>query len=190
METLKAHNEITEPDERNSFFVDENLRPLTLERIHNEVSKITLNISVPDEIRNHFAQALNLAVYSWFHYQFHVTADFMCMVSVEYALKVKSKKKSSFKQLIALAVNEGWITDDGFGVARRRKSSERSYVQTLVEVLPALRNNYAHGSTTLHNDSLGSLGIAADFINQLFPAEPANLSLYATAQTDHPDLKP
>ena len=93
----------------------------------------------------------------------------MGFVSVEYALQLKSgKKDSSFKHLIQLAVKEGWIQDDGFSIAKLREDNGRSYVETLIEVMPSLRNRLAHGSNMLHNNALASLRICAELINQLF----------------------
>jgi hypothetical protein len=42
------------------------------------------------------------------------------------------------------------------------------YVNALVEALPALRNNYAHGSHDLHNWSLRMIRVVVEIINQLF----------------------
>jgi hypothetical protein len=79
VESLKSLSELTEPDVRNLYFIvtDEVSRAsrLTLEEIHQEVSAIILYESIPPNIRSHFAQAQNLAVYSWFHYPFNVTAQ-------------------------------------------------------------------------------------------------------------------
>lgn len=177
MESLKLLDEITLPDSRNLAFalVDHhgNQRPIDLEYRHRVASAITLNSSVPEAIRDHFAQALNLHVYSWFHYQFHVTSEFMSMVTVEYALREKFKPESrvTFKQLIERAVREGLIQDEGFAIARGEPVSDKRYVEMLVNVLPGIRNDYAHGTYMLHNQSITSLQIAADFINQLFPHE-------------------
>jgi hypothetical protein len=172
MESLKPLQEITEPDVRNTYFVvteaSAKARKLTLADIHEVAHEIVLRETVPEDIRSHFAQAQNLAVYSWFYYPFNVTAQFMAFVSVEYALKQRLKSKGTFKHLIRKAVDEGLIRDEGFAIARHRKNSETKYVETLVEVMPALRNDLAHGSSMLHNNSLSSLRICADFINQLF----------------------
>lgn len=42
------------------------------------------------------------------------------------------------------------------------------YVAGLVDFLPKLRNNYAHGSTNLHNLSLMSIRMVCEIINQLY----------------------
>jgi hypothetical protein len=93
----------------------------------------------------------------------------MGFVSVEFALKEKSGKKASFRSLIKLAVDNGWIKDEGFTIARcQKRPQENSYVETLVEVMPKLRNDLAHGSNMLHNNCMSSLRICAEFINQLY----------------------
>lgn len=43
------------------------------------------------------------------------------------------------------------------------------YVKMLPELLPMVRNEYAHGSTQLHNWALRSFQIVSEIINQLYP---------------------
>lgn len=184
METLKPLANVTNVDVRNTYFVvtsaDTFARKLTLEEIHSIVASITLHEGVPEGIRSHFAQAQNLAIYSWFYYPFNVTAQFMGFVSVELALKQRLNSKASFKHLIRKAVDGGLINDNGFAIAVHREPSSVSYVETLAEVMPDLRNRLAHGSSMLHNNSLSSLRICADFINQLFVQPAANPSIERT----------
>lgn len=172
MESLKELDEICEPDQRNLYFdvVDGEgaaLR-LTLSDIHQRVSSITLHDGVPEEIRSHFAQAQNLALFSWFFYPFNVIAQLMGFVTVEVALKRKSGTNASFRGLIEKAVSEGWIKDDGFAIAKLRENPEGSYVEVLSAAIPHLRNRLAHGTTMHHNNALSSLRICAELINQLF----------------------
>lgn len=173
IEILKTFEALVEPDQRNMYFlVDDgkgNARKLALKDIHEAVNNIQLDDYVPAPIRSHFAQAKNLAVYSWFHYPFNVTAQFMGFVSVEFALKQKfSAERTSLAKLIQRAVDEGLITDDGFSIAALRESNEQSYVESLVDVIPSLRNRLAHGSNMLHSNCISSLQICAEFINQVF----------------------
>jgi len=49
---------------------------------------------------------------------------------------------------------------------------EWDYTAMLVKVLPDLRNDYAHGSKDLHNQSLRTVQIVSEIINQLY-LEPA-----------------
>lgn len=43
------------------------------------------------------------------------------------------------------------------------------YVKMLPKLLSVVRNDYAHGSTELHNWALRSFQIVSEFINQLYP---------------------
>ena len=42
------------------------------------------------------------------------------------------------------------------------------YLKTLPDLVPKLRNKYAHGSTMLHNWSLQSFQLVSEIINQLW----------------------
>lgn len=48
------------------------------------------------------------------------------------------------------------------------------FVSMLVEFLPYVRNDYAHGSTTLHNLALSTIQVVREIINQLY-ARPSEL---------------
>jgi hypothetical protein len=179
MEELKALEELTKPDIRQSFFVGidasgEEVKP-SIESLYERVSAIKLNSEVPAAIQSHFAQAKNLAVYSWYHYPFNVTAQFLALVSVEFALKKRlGKERIGLGKLISTAVEQGLLQDSGFSVSKNGRKSQKRYVETLVEVLPALRNSLAHGSSTLHNHGVSSLVTCAELINQLFPCQQAS----------------
>ncbi len=43
-----------------------------------------------------------------------------------------------------------------------------AYLATLLETMPWLRNHYAHGSKSLHNQSLGTVKLVAEIINQIY----------------------
>ncbi|MEX2163173.1 MAG: hypothetical protein WD823_02865 [Sulfuricaulis sp.] len=43
------------------------------------------------------------------------------------------------------------------------------YLTILLETIPYLRNHYAHGSKSLHNQVLGTLQVVVEIINQIFP---------------------
>jgi hypothetical protein len=175
MEQLKPSAIFTEPDIRNTYpvliYATSQYRKLTFEEFYADVAAISLIDSVPDSIRSHFSQAQNLAAYSWFHFPFNVTAQFLGFVSVEFALKLRFKSDASFKHLIKKAVAEGLVIDTGFTVAANRDPSIDSYVDVLIDVLPNLRNKLAHGSDMLHRNGVQSLRTCAEFINQLFPSK-------------------
>ncbi len=191
MERLKEFDELLNPDERQKAFavinhVSGHYRSRTLRDIHDSAASIKLHGGVPEEIRSHFATALNLLVYSWYFYPFNVTAEFLAFVTVEFALKQRlnpDQKKASFKQLLTKAVAQGLIKDEGFSHVREQPEVDehlaheigmvsepvKSYVETLIKTVPYLRNELAHGTCMLHPNGASSVRICAELINQLFP---------------------
>ncbi|MCG8069369.1 MAG: hypothetical protein JAY84_16080 [Candidatus Thiodiazotropha taylori] len=104
MEVLKELDRITEADERQQHFavVDNQTgeyRRLTLEDVYRQTESIQLHNPVPDKVKSHFSTAKNLLVYSWYHYPFNVTAQFLAFVTVEMALKRKKPGQSPFRKL-------------------------------------------------------------------------------------------
>jgi hypothetical protein len=180
MNRLKPCSELAIPDSR------WNGRPIAA--IYEIASSIRLHPGVPEPVHTHFAAAQNLLAYSWFHYPFNVTAQFMAYVSVEAALKLRyaEQAKSSFRALVKRAIREGTVTDTGFTHVRQRieqteteEATDRRwlaresmqvkpYVDVLTETMPGLRNSFAHGEYMLHNHGAFHVRICAEFINQLF----------------------
>lgn len=48
------------------------------------------------------------------------------------------------------------------------EDNDWDYLSILLEVLPGIRNHYAHGSAYLHNQVLGTLELVSEILNQLF----------------------
>lgn len=198
VEVLKPLSEIGEPDPRNLLRVfinnqtgDE--RRNTLKDMHDAVSGITLDPKVPEEIRSQFAVGQNLAVYAWFYYRFYMNAELQALACIEFALRLKLNPQSpgekNFKAMLRSAVHTGLIKDQGFRFfpvplshgprqipAKGGVVTVSSYSELLVELLPRMRNNLAHGASTLFDGAPGMLRISADIINQLFAGS-------ATSQT-------
>lgn len=51
-----------------------------------------------------------------------------------------------------------------------------NYLSALLRALPSIRNAYAHGSTMLHNQVLGTLELVCEILNQLFEARGVSQS--------------
>lgn len=176
MEKLKPRDQLTTPDERNQNFVvsDEQgtgFRQLTLDDLYAEAISISLLPSVPENVQSHFSGALNLLVYSWFHYPFRSTAESVAFASVEMSLKERFEhpKQRGLRQLLQRAVNDGLISDEGFAdVVPIETDRTEPYCSTLIRVMPNLRNEHAHGTTMLHPNVAVSLRICATLINQLY----------------------
>ena len=125
-EQLKELDQVALPDRRAELFsvtdaTTDVPRPLALSDLHARAALIELHPSVPEFIRSHFATAQNLLLYAWFYYPFTVTAHFMSLVSVEYALRVRfqAHRDEGFKSLVRRAVREGLVRDQGFAHLRR-----------------------------------------------------------------------
>lgn len=199
MEELKPIDDICKPDIRQKYQVildkeEGQARYIELRDYHKAASRIHLHSGVPEEVRNHFATAQNLLVYSWFYYPFNVSAQLQALASVEFALKIKAGlrftpngRPPGLKQLLEKAVKENWISDDNFSEIREMKAQAsgklsfttiegklvETYTETLKECLPKLRNMLAHGDSVLHGQGATWVWICAELINQLFePAEP------------------
>lgn len=170
------------------------VRAMTLEDHWRDVEAFALHEGVPRSIRVHFDTARNLMLYSWLVYRFHPVAELHAFSSVEYALNRRAgtaphRIGPGFKRLLQRAVSEGWIHDDGFRhyrqIAARREEAVpeeaevlgmeevvrpkvQSYVETLVETLPFLRNELAHGSAHLAPSGKRTLALCCDLIDQVF----------------------
>jgi len=159
--------------------------------IHGRLNEIQLAESVPEAIRNHFVTSKHLVLYSWFVYRFIPVAEFHAIASLEYALKLKTGKENwGLKRLLKYAVSEGWVQDNDFEIHRKAQERNRAqsellkehlniepqptvpiegqYTSALIESLPHLRNDYAHGSNTLAPQGYLTLIICAEFINKIY----------------------
>ncbi|MDR9497974.1 MAG: hypothetical protein RI556_02265 [Hydrogenovibrio sp.] len=180
-ESFKAVNEICLVDIRNKYFkyVDRDTGEVTdrkIEDVHSEISSIILSTQVPKEIQSSFNTARKLALYSWYCYAFHQTAEMKAFSSLEEALKLKfGSTNKGLRDLIKKALNHCDIRDRGFQhIAPPEDPESIEYSLKLVDLIPSMRNRLAHGSQTLHNQSGLTLSICADFINQLFTYEKDN----------------
>ncbi len=165
------------------------IRKRTLQDFHHTAESIRLHEGVPEAIRNHFQIARNLILYSWFYYPFNVTAELCAYTSAEYALRLRARdRKTPFAILLKDAVSNGWISDSGFSIPRRKKEALKrfneglpeefqtpvsslgnEYCDTLRKTIPKLRNWLAHGDSMLHEHGALTVRICAELINQLFP---------------------
>lgn len=198
MEKFKELHEVLQPDVRNEHFqiFDKNFddfRENELKDIHTQLSDIQLSDGVPENVRDYFITSKHLSLYSWFVYRFIPVAEFHAITSLEFALKEKCKKpKWGLKRLLSYAVQNGWVSDNDFEIHRRMKertiqrrstfekmgvefndiegidSKEDQYTSILIEAMPYIRNEYAHGSSTIAPQGFLTLTICADFINALY----------------------
>jgi len=159
MERLKRLEDICQPDGRylNRVDIDNSagtVTPTTVESIYVLVEEIKLGASVPDEVRSHFEIARNLALYSWFVYSFNVVAGMQAFASLEMAVREKTgPRRMSFKTRLDAAFKDRQLAA---GVS-------------LSTAVTKLRNDLAHGSSTMHGQGLITLSMCAELINELYP---------------------
>lgn len=194
MESLKRLEEVCEPDVRQKNLVNLDkeagvIKPISLEDYHRMANSIRLHNGVPEEVRDQFETARNLIVYSWFYYPFNVTSQLQAIACVEFALKLKAGcrvvlkgRPPGLKKLLKKAVDEGWVTDNGFTKAREVKPPVSgkamfrtmsgqvvaTYCETMIENLPEMRNYLMHGENLLHSRGSEWVQECAEIINQLF----------------------
>lgn len=197
MEMLKPLSELKEPDSRQKLFVKllpddsgSSFRPRTIENNYADAEEIYLSKVVPEEIKSHFATAVNLVAYSWFYYPFNTTAQLMSYVTVEKSLRYifNNDEKTPFKALLSRAVENGLINERGFSHRQVEENPNpylgvelavpdaMDYAEALKEILPYIRNQIAHGETNLHPHGYIAVKISAEIINQLF-SNSANKTL-------------
>lgn len=172
MEEFKSLEELTEMDEKHRLLGTVCGSIPSLEGMHKHLSQEVLNNEVPDEIKGQFNVAKNMALYSYFFYALVPEVHLKVYTVLEHALRLRinPKKRLMFKALLKHAVSQGWIKDSGFRYIEN-PSSDNKWCESMVDVMPSLRNSKAHGSSMLVGDCLHDLSVCADFLNQLFPAE-------------------
>lgn len=179
MEKFKELSKLTEIDSRHLAFAKVTGNLPDLEKIHQLLSKETLNPEVPEDIQSQFNVARNMAIYSYFLYSLAPEVQHKTYTVIEFALRIKSEqhqiqKKSSkpmmLRQLLKLALKKGWINDKGFRHVKNPSDSNQ-WCKDMVDTIPNLRNSQAHGTHLLVPDFYHHIRVCADFINQLFPTE-------------------
>ena len=165
---------------------------------HASISAIKLNEAVPENVQQHFENARNAWLYSYFAYNLLSTAVLTVHTAAEAALKAKAKvegysPKKKLSDLMDIALKERWIVDQGFSVTASRvrhwedhremlrligapdcgpfvePEDDQVYSRRLVEAIRQIRNSLAHGEMFLTPAVASIFRAIAEFINQLFP---------------------
>lgn len=209
MTGLKPLDQISEPDPRHAYialfaFERETPRPRSLEALHAVLERLEPQPYVPELVRKRFDTARNLVLYSWFVYEFSITAELHAYGCVELALRERAGgtlgRNLGLKKLLTHAITEDWIRDTGFRFWRERVAEWESgaeyrtmleedgfrfepfptdphhYAKILADALPALRNHMAHGEGGMLRHALRTLVLCIDILDQVFaPTSPPDL---------------
>ena len=84
-ESLRDWLTVTTPDPRMCMGEGEIEREALLRR-QEAIAQLTLNASVPEDVRIHYETAKNVLLYAWFVYRFHMVAEQYVLSSLELAL--------------------------------------------------------------------------------------------------------
>ena len=142
MEQLKSLDELTEMDEKHRLMGAVCGGVPSLEKMHDLLSQEHLNHEVPDEIKGQFNVARNMALYSYYFYALAPEVHLKTYTVIEHALKLKAKpeKHMMLGKLLRIALQNGWISDAGFGQrvvhsdAERHSSSAKLSSSRLIDV--------------------------------------------------------
>lgn len=171
MEELKTIAQLTQIDERHILYGQMFGCMIDLNHLHKLVSNVTLHDGVPEEIRDQFTIASNMALYTYYLYSLADVVTLKTYILIEHALKIRfAPKKPSFKHMLKHAIENEWVVNAGF---RHIKKDDKNsnFCKDLVELLPKFRNSAAHGNSNLDLGCVQDLEVCADFINQLY-AQP------------------
>lgn len=175
MEKFKTLDELTKIDRKHLIIGDICGSVLSLEMLHENLSKEILNDEVTDEIKGQFNVARNMALFTYYLYALAPEVHLKTYTVIEHALrfKVQPKKHVGLKMLLRKAVEEGWICDAGF----RHLETDgpgNEWCKSMVDIIPKMRNSKAHGSTMIMGDCFHYICVCTDFLNQLFPSNPVS----------------
>ncbi|MBM4923831.1 hypothetical protein HYO37_22480 [Vibrio parahaemolyticus] len=120
VDSLKALEDVFNVDPRNEQY--------DLEEWHRNLAEISLNKNTPQEVKQLFENAKNIALYTYFSYRLHQSAETIAYSALEQALKLKfeqeqnninfKKKSKRLEQYMDIALEQGWITNEGYESSR------------------------------------------------------------------------
>lgn len=123
LEPLKPLADVLIPDDRWKLF------SRTLEDHHALISNIQLNDSVPEEVQQHFENARNAWLYSFFAYRLLTVALTTVHTACETAIRARAKQeglsgwdRKPLFQLLDTAISNRWIVDSGFAASEHREA--------------------------------------------------------------------
>lgn len=170
MEEFKSLEELTNMDPQHQLHNDQG-RPLSLKEMHDRLNNDLLNDYVPIEIKDQFNIIKNMALYSFFCASLTTEVQLKTYSLIEYALrlKIQPKKPMMFKALMQHALNEEWISDEGFRHVKN-VGVDNQVCKSMIRQFPSFQSLRELGShiVTSNKRCLEHVAICCDFINQIF----------------------
>jgi hypothetical protein len=193
VEPLKSLTEVLERDEGWKFFGNR-----SLEQHHGLISEYVLHQGVPDVVVQHYENARNAWLYSFFSYRLLQVAILQVHLAGEVAIKERAivegvnVKGKTLAKLLEMALKNRWLLDARFEAVTDRAEREwqhlemlrfigvqrepfvgplheQDYAEGLVDAFRCIRNALAHGEVILKPNLSWEFMAIRDLINQLFP---------------------
>lgn len=185
-EMLKPLDQILEADTRFMDMVggvDETgaIRMMSITDLYALVEPLTVNNTVPADIREQFDKARHAFIYSWFAYDLVSLAEQQGYQTLELALREKlpdsERRKADEKgwglgKLLERALAHRWLARADFEAPPQYPGGPKI---CSLDVIAVFRNELAHGSRNLFpNGSLVMLQLCAEILNRLFQEESSS----------------
>lgn len=192
IDSLKPLAEVVARDESWRFFGDR-----TLEQHHGLIEKYALHAGVPATVTQHYENARNTWLYSFFSYRLLQVAILQVHLAGEVAINERAKleginPKKKLVDLLEVALEKRWLLDANFEVTAERRQREaehlemlrfmgapaepfvgpiheQDYAKELIGAFRKIRNALAHGEVILKPNLGWEFLAVRDLINQLFP---------------------
>jgi hypothetical protein len=189
---LKQIGLVAERDERWQIFGNR-----SIEQHHSLIERYALHAGVPATVAQHYENARNAWLYSFFCYRLLQVAILQVHVAGEAAIKERAKleginPKRKLVDLLDIALEKRWLLDTNFGVTAESHEREvehlemlrfigapaepfvgpiheQDYAKELIGAFRKIRNALAHGEVILKPNLGWEFLAVRDLINQLFP---------------------
>jgi len=171
----------------------------SLEQHHRLIEQYALHSGVPSAIAQHYENARNTWLYSFFSYRLLHVALMQLHVAGEAAIKERAAREGintkgrDLKALLDIALEKRWLLDTHFVVTTDRAKREaehlemlrgmgvhrepfvgplheQDYAKGLADAFRKIRNSLAHGDVILKPNLSWEFLAIRDLVNQIFPA--------------------
>ena len=173
MTHLKTPDNIFETDFVGNAFLKMDWQYVTLSDYYKKVKKIKLSSECPQNIIQHFDDARNLYLYSYFYYRFGMIARRELITTLELALKERlnmvrpATRTTGLKELISQIISYKIINKDNLRLIRPNLKSISEF-RKLMTNFRTMRNELSHGSDVLFPMMMQDFADIRNIINLLF----------------------
>lgn len=142
-----SNNQINKADSLKSldnlYVADPRNDQLDIALWHAQLAEITLNANTPIDVKQLFENAKNIALYTYFAYRLHQSAETIAYIALEKAIKMKYKLEKDniscktpkyLADYMNIALEQGWIADQGYE-SSRYIAEDRVWTRNAYEII-------------------------------------------------------